>query len=297
VAVSELLQAMVNLLCTEGILKAPLNIPNTDFPIIQYADDTLLIMQACPIQLAALKVVLDDFAQATGLRVNYSKSAMMSINIPGELLSSLAVSFGCQMGSLPFTYLGLPMGTTKPTIQDLSPLVGLVERRLNASARFLNYGGRLEFVKSVLSTLPTFFMSSLKLQKGIIQICNRAQRHCLWAKEEESTSVNALAAWSLVCRPKKHGGLGVRNLELQNKALLLKQLHKFYSKDSTPWVSLVWSLYGDGVPHAMTKRGSFWWKNIFSFVGEYRSITNCSIQSGTSVLFWKDFWYQGSALC
>jgi hypothetical protein len=32
-------------------------------------------------------------------------------------------------------------------------------------------------------------------------------------------------------------------------------------------------------------------------VGEYRSITNFSIQSGTSVLFWKDFWYQGSVLC
>jgi hypothetical protein len=128
VAVSELLQAMVNLLCTDGILKAPLDIPNTDFPIIQYADDTLLIMQACPIQLAALRVVLEDFAQATGLRVNYSKCAMMSINILDDLISSLAASFGCQIGSLPFTYLGLPMGMTKPTIHDLSPLVGLVER-------------------------------------------------------------------------------------------------------------------------------------------------------------------------
>jgi hypothetical protein len=77
----------------------------------------------------------------------------------------------------------------------------------------------------------------------------------------------------------------------------MKQLHKFYSRDTTPWVSLVWSLYGDGVPHAMTKRGYFWWKDIFSLVGEYRSITNCNIHSGTSVFFWKDFWYQGSVLC
>jgi hypothetical protein len=139
-------------------------------------------------------------------------------------------------------------------------------------------------------------MSSLKLQKAIINICNRAQRHCLWAKDEESSSTNALAAWSLVCRPKQHGGLGVRNLELQNKALLMKQLHKFYSRDDTPWVSLVWSLYGEGVPHAMTKRGSFWWRDIFSLVGEYRSITICNIKSGTSVLFWKDFWYQDTVL-
>jgi hypothetical protein len=297
IAASELLQAMVNKLHSEGILQAPLSIPNTDFPVIQYADDTLLVMQACPTQLAALKLLLENFALATGLRVNYAKSALMSINISDESLASLAMSFGCAVGTLPFTYLGLPMGTTKPTIQDLSPLVGLVERRLNASARFLNYGGRLEFVRSVLSTLPTFYMSSLKLQKYILEICNRAQRHCLWAKEEGARSGNALAAWSMVCRPKQHGGLGVLNLELQNKALLLKQLHKFYSKDPTPWVSLVWSLYGNNVPHAMSKRGSFWWKDIFSLIEDYRSISFCKIHSGTSVLFWKDFWVKGDLLC
>jgi hypothetical protein len=254
-------------------------------------------MHACPTQLAARKLILEQFAQATGLRVNYAKSALKSINISDEQLLSLATSFGCAVGSLPFTYLGLPVGTTKPTIQDLSPLVGLVERRLNASARFLNYGGRLKFVKSVLSTLPTFFMSSLKLQKTILDICNRAQRHCLWAKDDESGSVNALAAWSLVCRPKQHGGLGVLNLELQNKALLMKQLHKFYSKDSTPWVALVWSLYGDGIPHAMSKRGFFWWKDIFSLVEDYRSITSCQVHNGSSILFWKDFWSQGVLIC
>jgi hypothetical protein len=44
VGVAELLQAMVNGLFHAGILQAPLPIPNTDFPIVQYADDTLLIM-------------------------------------------------------------------------------------------------------------------------------------------------------------------------------------------------------------------------------------------------------------
>jgi hypothetical protein len=123
--------------------------------------------------------LLEDFAQATGLRVNYAKSCLIPIKVSEEHLHSLAATFGCAVGQLPFTYLGLPLGVTKPTIQDLSPLVGLVERRLNASARFLGYGGRLEFVRSVLSTLPSFYMSSLKIQKTVINICNRAQRHCL----------------------------------------------------------------------------------------------------------------------
>jgi hypothetical protein len=44
VGVSELLQAMVNELFQSGILHAPLDIPNMDFPIVQYADNTLLIL-------------------------------------------------------------------------------------------------------------------------------------------------------------------------------------------------------------------------------------------------------------
>jgi hypothetical protein len=89
----------------------------------------------------------------------------------------------------------------------------------------------------------------------------------------------------------------VLNLDLHNKALLIKQLHKFYIKEDIPWVKLVWSLYENGVPHAQPKKGSFWWRDIFSLVESYRSVTHCSVGSGTSVLFWKDFWCENELLC
>jgi hypothetical protein len=69
----------------------------------------------------------------------------------------------------------------------------------------------------------------------------------------------------------------------------MKQLHKFYSKADVPWVHLVWSLYGEEVPHAKSKRGSFWWGDIFSLVDDYRSISQCKLGNGSTVLFWKDF--------
>ena len=205
--------------------------------------------------------------------------------------------FGCAVGSLPFTYLGLPLGTTKPTVQDLTPIVDQVERRLNASARFLDYGGRLTLVTSVLSSLPIHYLCSLKVHQTVIKIFDRSRSHCLWAKNEDSSSVHALAAWPVVCRPKKFGGLGVLNLELQNKALLMKQLHKFYCKEDVPWVHLVWSLYGPGASHAQSSRGSLWWRDVFSLVKVYRSITRCTIGNGESTLFWKDFWQSDRLLC
>ena len=45
---ADLLQTLVNQLAANGDLIAPIPIPNADYPIVQYADDTLLIVQACP---------------------------------------------------------------------------------------------------------------------------------------------------------------------------------------------------------------------------------------------------------
>jgi hypothetical protein len=41
----------------------------------------------------------------------------------------LATTFGCATGVLPFTYLGLPLGTMKPTINDMSPLVRSCQKK------------------------------------------------------------------------------------------------------------------------------------------------------------------------
>lgn len=52
-----------------------------DFPIIQYEDDTLLFMQADSRQLICLKGLLEDYAQSTGLKVNYMKSCIILNNV------------------------------------------------------------------------------------------------------------------------------------------------------------------------------------------------------------------------
>jgi hypothetical protein len=46
-------------------------------------------------------------------------------------------------------------------------------------------------------------------------------------------------AWKSVCKPKFQGELGVINLALQNKALLMKNLHKFYNRVDIPWINII----------------------------------------------------------
>jgi hypothetical protein len=81
----------------------------------------------------------------------------------------------------------------------------------------------------------------------------------------------------------------VLNLKMQNEALLLKYLHKFYNKEDTPWFSLIWNAYYlEKVPHVVDPCGSFSWKYIMKLSPTFRGIASCQVKVGDSVLFWKD---------
>ena len=63
----------------------------------------------------------------------------------------------------------------------------------------------------------------------------------------------------MVCVPKDEGGLEVIDIEKQNKALLIKNLHKFFNKVDLPWVNLIWEKhYRNGKLSSHIKKGSFW---------------------------------------
>lgn len=189
-------------------------------------------MQADPAQLICLRDLLHKFADSSGLRVNFSKSSTIPINVPDTKMALLAATLDCQVGSLPFMYLVLPMGTTKPKFQDLTPIMDRIERRLSACSSLLSHSGRVQMVNSVISPTVTYVMCTIKLPLGFIDNIERAMKQCIWRGN--------LAAWPMVIKLKKKGGLGVKNLRLQNDALLMKQLHKFYGKAKVPWFRLIW---------------------------------------------------------
>lgn len=63
---------------------------------------------------------------------------MIPINTEALKMNILDQTFGFSIGSLPFTYLGLPLGLTKPKNEDFSPLISKCERRLISSSTFLS---------------------------------------------------------------------------------------------------------------------------------------------------------------
>jgi hypothetical protein len=129
VLAADLFQSIINKATECGILKLPLlNTCGHDFPIIQYADDTILVMEACPKQLFFLKAMLNSFAESTDLHVNYHKSNIYPINVSDQKMEILANMFHCNIGSMPFTYLGLPLGIKKPNLGAFLPLIQKIKK-------------------------------------------------------------------------------------------------------------------------------------------------------------------------
>lgn len=162
----DLLQSLLNQAKIQNLLQLPIPLSyNQDFAILQYADDTLIIMEGYPSQLLHFKEILQSFALSTGLKVNYNKSLVVPINITEVRLQTLSQLFGCAIGKLHFTYLGLPLGLTKPKIDEFLPMISRCERRLISTSSFLSQAGRLQLTNSIFTALPMFHMCTFMLPK------------------------------------------------------------------------------------------------------------------------------------
>jgi hypothetical protein len=213
---------------------------------------------------------------------------MLPMNVYEEVINNLANEFGCQVGQMPFTYLGLPLGTTRPTIAELSPLVCRLERKLSASSSFLSQGARLQLITSALASMPLHFLCTLHIPPGLTKQFDRILWQRLW-RDKLDEPKQSLAAWDLVCLAKKNGGLGIVNFQKKNVALLIKFLDKFYNHLDIPWVNLVWHAhYSDKIPHVQNLCGSYWWRDVMKQEDNFRGVASVKHGRGDTFLFWSN---------
>lgn len=155
---------------------------------------TILIMKASQREIFNLKAILQTFTASTGLQVNFQKSCMVPINTTPEEMELMAGTFGCAIGGMPFTYLGLPLGTTKPTVEDHAPIISKMERKLSSTSVFLALAGRVTYINSAVRSMPIYAMCTLKLHVTVIDHMDKLCRGALWRGKEMDARGKALVA-------------------------------------------------------------------------------------------------------
>ncbi|XP_074300495.1 uncharacterized protein LOC141631772 [Silene latifolia] len=115
-------------------------------------------------------------------------------------------------------------------------------------ARKISYAGRLTLVKSVLTSLYSYWANIFLIPKGVLKKINSICHNYLWDGTSAYVSV-PLVGWEQVCTPKAEGGLGLRYSLHWNIATMGKLVWWIYSKPDSLWVKWVHQIY---------LRGSSW---------------------------------------
>ena len=136
---------------------------------LQFADDTLIIAEKSWVNVRAMRAALILFEAMSGLKVNFTKSQLIGVNVHGSWLNETALFLKCKVGNLPFVYLGLPIGGDARRLSFWDPIIHRIKTRLSEwKAKHLSFGGRLVMLKYVLSSMPIYAISFFKAPSGIV---------------------------------------------------------------------------------------------------------------------------------
>ncbi|KAM0915236.1 hypothetical protein ACQ4PT_010999 [Festuca glaucescens] len=244
-----------------------------------YADDAVLFLNPIRAEVDTVLRILHAFGQATGLRINVDKSSVTPIRCDDIDLDDVLSSFSGERTSFPIRYLGMPLSLGRLRMVHLQHVLDRARSHLASwKGRWINAGGRQALASSVLSAIPIFAMTALKLPPKFIHEFDRIRRNFLWDIDEETNPRGKCKVrWLTVCSPKEVGGLGLPNLKLFCRALRLRWLWHEWSEPTRPWV---------GTPTPCDAKDQDF----------FHEATRVTIGDGKRALFWHSSWHGDTPL-
>ncbi|KAJ0616673.1 putative RNA-directed DNA polymerase [Helianthus annuus] len=151
-----------------------------------YADDVVFIGDWSSSNALNLRRLLRCFHLTSGLKVNLSKCCLYGVGVREADVVFMANSIQYKAGTFPFKDLGLYVGANMNLIKNWKPIIELFKNRLSIwKARKFSYGGRITLLKSVLSSLPTYYFSLYKAPTTVLKYLERLRRVFFWGGSEE----------------------------------------------------------------------------------------------------------------
>jgi hypothetical protein len=259
---------------------------------LQYADDTIIMIQPDDLAITNLKFLLLCFENMSGLRINFHKSEVMVMGTSDREKQRIANMLNCKQGSFPFTYLGLPISDHAITAADWGPLTAKVAKRADPwTGKFMSSAAHLILVNACLSSLPLHAMGVCMLGDGIHDVLRKHRARFFWEANGPKKKYHWVR-WDAVCMPKSMGGLGIMDTKLMNVCLMAKWVWKIMSGAQGLWVDIIRGKYLNGRDIWVDShpRGSQFWNTLQKIKRVLCLGAKHHVVSGTSTRFWHDWW-------
>lgn len=217
---------------------------------ILFAVDLFVIMEPSNRSLQILKETLVEFSSLSGLTPNLSKSETYTAGLDDTRMQEVGGYLDMHIGSPPMKYLGVPLIISRLSSADCQPIMDKILGRIKSwAAKKLSYAGRLTLIRSILNGIFIYRESIFILPKQFVRKIECTLNAFLWFVVEIHHTKTKVS-WQEVYQPKIACGLGLVDLKIWNKALILKHIWNIFSKKDDLRIKWIHSY--------LLKESSFW---------------------------------------
>ncbi|CAN6553836.1 unnamed protein product [Malus baccata var. baccata] len=162
-----------------------------------------------------------------------------------------------------------------------------------AKIQYLSQARKEILVKSVALALPNYAMSCFRLPIGVCRDVERAIRNYWWRGNDQRKGIHWVS-WDRLMKQKKAGGMGFKDIQCVNLALLAKIGWRITQNPLSLIASVLRDKYFPGKTFGEAPKGkntSWGWKGLF----EARKVLNLGLRwrvgNGKSINIRKDPWF------
>jgi hypothetical protein len=295
------------IMCAEGLssllYKAEREKRITRFPIVRgglrlnhlfFADDSLLFCKANIPEWVQIQDILAIYEQASGQKLNREKTSIFfsrntKVATKQHILSVAGVNSTSQFEK----YLGLPALIGRSKVEAFSGLQGKIWGRINGwKEKFLSQAGKEVLLKAVIQSIPTYTMSVFQLPKSVCKDINSMMSNFWWGQKDKEARLSWIS-WERLGKSKEEGGMGYRDLESFNLALLAKQGWWMLKNPDSLVSKVLQQKYFPNDSFLSSQLGrnpSYAWRSIWNAKRLLNTGLIWRVGNGESVKIWGDRW-------
>lgn len=148
---------------------------------VLFADDVMVFLQGDCRHLRALMRFMDEYALNSGQEVNKAKSHLFLGKYAMPWQHDIQRELGIQVGTLPFTYLGVPIFRGRPKSEYFLPIADKVKSKLSTwKGLQLSRAGRLQLIESVIQSHLIYSFQVYAWPKLLLSKVQKWIRNFFW---------------------------------------------------------------------------------------------------------------------
>ena len=199
-----------------------------------FANDSVLFCNAKEEECQKILDIPSIYERGSGQKINREKTnTFFSSNTPHEVQVQIQQVFGVPAIRHFEKYLGLPALVGRAKKQSFIYIKERVWKKLQGwKEKLLSQAGREVLIKAVIQAIPIYTMSCFKLPKGLVRELEGMIRKFWWGYRGEHRKTHWVK-WERLCEVKEVGGMGFKEIEKFNDALLAKQVWRMINNSES----------------------------------------------------------------